>query len=68
LLAYAQQEHADLIAMGTQRRGLIERLVVGSVATRVLRATRHAVLAVPGAAVASMTAPANDALNDGKVA
>ena len=68
LLAFAQQEHADLIAMGTQRRGLIERLVVGSVATRVLRATRNAVLAVPGAAVNAMTAPAAGVFGDGKVA
>jgi nucleotide-binding universal stress UspA family protein len=65
--AYAQQEHADLIAMGTQRRGLIERLVVGSVATRVLRATRQTVLAVPGAAE-SMSASATKAVSDGKVA
>lgn len=68
LLAFAQQEHTDLIAMGTQRRGLIERLVVGSVATRVLRATRQAVLAVPAAAVTSMAAPANEMFGDGKVA
>ena len=66
LLAFAQQENADLIAMGTQRRGFIERLVVGSVATRVLRTTRNAVLAVPAAAAASMMAAANAA--GGKVA
>jgi nucleotide-binding universal stress UspA family protein len=66
LLGFAQQENADLIAMGTQRRGFIERLVVGSVATRVLRTTRHAVLAVPGAAAESMMAPATEA--GGKVA
>lgn len=48
LLAYAQQANADLIAVGTQRHSLIERLVVGSVATRVLRTARVGVLAVPG--------------------
>lgn len=47
LLNYAQQTGADLIAVGTQRHSLYERLVVGSVATRVLRTARCAVLAVP---------------------
>lgn len=47
LLAYAQQVHADLVAVGTQRHSLYERLVVGSVATRVLRTARVGVLAVP---------------------
>jgi nucleotide-binding universal stress UspA family protein len=47
LLAFAQQANADLIALGTQRHSFIERLVVGSVATRVLRTARCAVLAVP---------------------
>lgn len=56
LLAYAQQHNADLIALGTQRHGFIERLVVGSVATRVMRTARCAVLAVPAAAVATVAA------------
>jgi len=47
LLAYVQQVGADLIAVGTQRHHVIERLVVGSVATRVLRMARCTVLAVP---------------------
>lgn len=47
LLAYAQQVNADLVAVGTQRHSLYERLVVGSVATRVLRTARVGVLAVP---------------------
>lgn len=47
LLAFAQHAGADLIALGTQRHGIIERLVVGSVTTRVLRTARCAVLAVP---------------------
>lgn len=47
LLAFAQQANVDLIAVGTQRHSLIERLVVGSVATRVLRTAQCAVLAVP---------------------
>jgi nucleotide-binding universal stress UspA family protein len=53
LLAYANQVNADLIALGTQRHGFIERLVVGSVATRVMRTARGAVLAVPAAAAAA---------------
>jgi len=53
LLTYAQQVGADLIAVGTQRHSLVERLLVGSVATRVLRHARCGVLAVP----ARMTDP-----------
>jgi nucleotide-binding universal stress UspA family protein len=48
LLSYAQQANADLVAVGTQRHSFFERLVVGSVATRVLRTARVGVLAVPG--------------------
>lgn len=47
LLAVAQQAHADLVAIGTQHHTLLERLMVGSVATSVLRTARGAVLAVP---------------------
>lgn len=47
LLAYAQQVSAGLIAVGTQRHSVLERLAVGSVATRVLRTARCGVLAVP---------------------
>lgn len=47
LLAFAQQANADLVAVGTQRHSPLERLVVGSVATRVLRTARVDVLAVP---------------------
>lgn len=47
LLAFAQQATVDLIAIGAQRHSLMERLVVGSVATRVLRTAQCAVLAVP---------------------
>jgi nucleotide-binding universal stress UspA family protein len=49
LLSYAQQTHCELIAVGTQRHSFLERLVVGSVATRVLRTARCGVLAVPSA-------------------
>ncbi len=49
LLSYAQQAQCDLIAVGTQRHSFFERLMVGSVATRVLRMARCGVLAVPSA-------------------
>ena len=47
LLAFAHAAGAELVAVGTQRHTLFERLMVGSVASRVLRASRSAVLAVP---------------------
>ncbi|QJR36936.1 universal stress protein [Gemmatimonas groenlandica] len=50
LLSFAQQAQCDLIAVGTQRHSFLERLMVGSVATRVLRTARCGVLAVPSAA------------------
>jgi len=53
LLAFAQQANAELIAVGTQRHGFIERLVVGSVATRILRTARCGVLAVPAVPAAN---------------
>jgi nucleotide-binding universal stress UspA family protein len=70
LLAFAQQAGAELIALGTQRHGFIERLVVGSVATRVLRTSRCAVLAVPAAAVpaSASTSGNTEAVDPGKAA
>ncbi len=49
LLSFVQQAQCDLIAVGTQRHSFLERLIVGSVATRVLRTARCGVLAVPSA-------------------
>ena len=49
LLSFAQHAECNLIAVGTQRYSFLERLVVGSVATRVLRTSRCGVLAVPSA-------------------
>jgi nucleotide-binding universal stress UspA family protein len=57
LLSYAQQVDADMIAIGTQRHGLLERLLVGSVATRILRTARCSVLAVTGRAAMTMPQP-----------
>lgn len=48
LLAVADRCGADLIVVGRHGRGTLERLLVGSVATRVLRGSTCAVLVVPG--------------------
>ncbi len=53
LLAYAQQAGADLLGIGTQRQSVLERLLVGSVATRVIRNARIATLVVPSPEVVS---------------
>ena len=70
LLAFPQQARSELIPLGTQRHGFIERLVVGSVATRVLRTSRCAVLAVPAAAVpaSASTSGNTEAVDPGKAA
>lgn len=47
LMACAKKVNADLIALGRQTRSLVERLVLGSVATKVVRAATCAVLVVP---------------------
>lgn len=57
LLAYVQQTGADMIAVGTQRHGLLERLIVGSVAARIMRTARCPVLAVPARALPIMPPP-----------
>ncbi len=57
LLAHAEDVGADLIVVGSHGRGFIGRMIVGSVATRVLRAARTAVFAVPIVMGASAAAP-----------
>lgn len=47
LLALAKENGADLIVVGRHGRGALERLLVGSVATRVLRGAECTVLVVP---------------------
>lgn len=47
VLEFAGREKAGLIATGSSGLGFVERLVVGSVATRILRRATVSVLAVP---------------------
>jgi nucleotide-binding universal stress UspA family protein len=47
LIAYAEREHADLIAAGSHGHGFVSRVVLGSVTTALLRAAKAAVLVVP---------------------
>jgi len=47
LLSYAADTQCELIAVGTRGLGLVSRLLVGSVATKVIRAATIAVLTVP---------------------
>lgn len=50
LLRFADGVRADLIATGSHGHGFMARMLIGSVATRVLRAATCAVLTVPHAA------------------
>lgn len=53
VLDLAEAIEADLVVLGRHGRGAVERLLVGSVATRVLRGTTRSVLVVPEVAVAA---------------
>jgi nucleotide-binding universal stress UspA family protein len=47
LLTYARKHRCDLIALGGPEQGLAERVLLGSVRTRVVREARCSVLVVP---------------------
>lgn len=47
LVAFAEQQHADMIATGAHGRSTIGRLVLGSVSTKVVRSASCAVLVAP---------------------
>ncbi len=47
LLAYASRARADVIAVGRHSRSLVERVVLGSTTTRVIRSAPCAVMVVP---------------------
>ncbi len=50
ILGYAQRHPIDLIVVGTQGRTGVSRVLLGSVAERVVRGARCPVLVVPGTA------------------
>jgi nucleotide-binding universal stress UspA family protein len=47
ILEYANREHCDLISLGGHEQGLIDRILLGSVRTRVLRRAKCSVLIAP---------------------
>jgi len=47
LLRYAEEVHAELIAVGTRGQGFLARLLLGGVATKIIRASPIAVLTIP---------------------
>ena len=47
LLAFATSHRADLLVTGAHGRTLVERMLIGSVTTKLLRAARCAVLVIP---------------------
>lgn len=47
LLAFAAEQGADMLVSGAHGHSLIERLLIGSVTTRLLRAAQCAVLVIP---------------------
>ncbi len=51
LLAFATSVNADLIATGSHGHGFVARMLIGSVATRLVRCSTCSVLTVPHAAV-----------------
>jgi nucleotide-binding universal stress UspA family protein len=53
LLAYAESFRADLIAAGSHGHTFLDRLLVGSVATRLLRSAHASVLIAPPGSVAA---------------
>ncbi len=53
ILAYASREGCDLIALGGHEQGLLERILLGSVRTRVVRGAKCSVLIAPPLATAA---------------
>lgn len=47
ILAFAEEKRADLVVSGTRGAGLVERLLLGSVATRLMRHSTKSLLVVP---------------------
>jgi nucleotide-binding universal stress UspA family protein len=57
IVEHADARHADLVVMGTHGLGGFERFMLGSVAERVLRKAKCAVMTVPPAAQAAARVP-----------
>jgi nucleotide-binding universal stress UspA family protein len=57
LVAFAEQQHADMIATGAHGRSAIGRLVLGSVSTKVVRSAPCAVLVAPARPAAAEERP-----------
>lgn len=51
VLGLAEKENADLIVCGTRGAGLVQRLLLGSVATRLMRHSTRSLLIVPDSAL-----------------
>jgi nucleotide-binding universal stress UspA family protein len=47
LLPFSRRRHADLIAVGGHKQGFVDRMVIGSSTTRILRGASSSVLVVP---------------------
>ena len=58
LLEYADGARCDLIAAGSARRGRLDRWMLGSVSTDLVRDGRHSVLIVPPRRLKTLVAPA----------
>jgi nucleotide-binding universal stress UspA family protein len=63
LLAFASSVQADLIATGSHGYGMMARMLVGSVATRLIRLSTCSVLTVPRQAVSDEVRAKADALH-----
>jgi nucleotide-binding universal stress UspA family protein len=57
VLGYIEEQHIDLVVMGTHGRGLVGHLLLGSVAERVVRRSPVPVLTVHGVPGAVSTKP-----------
>lgn len=64
ILEFAESVDADLLVAGSHGRGAIRRLIVGSVATRLLRETPCSILIVPRAAEAYLAGEPTEVVPD----
>lgn len=67
ILDFAESVDADLLVAGSHGRGAIGRLVVGSVATHLLRGTSCSIMIVPRAAAAYLGRKADEVVAEARV-